>query len=108
MPLLIWLVKNDKPLEGELDNRQSYRHSTSGSMLIYIFIIDILDVRPSRGDPTNHEIQFPLHPNRQAFAAIFVQKPERPERPAVIGSVTYEVIRPDMSTIFEGFVARTS
>jgi hypothetical protein len=45
-------------------------------------------------------VQLPLHSDRQAFPAVFVQDVERSERFPIMGSVMHEVIRPDMVAIF--------
>ena len=45
-------------------------------------------------------IQLSFHPNCQTFPAVLVQDVQCPESPAIIGSVMYKVIRPNMILIF--------
>jgi hypothetical protein len=44
-------------------------------------------------------IQFPVHPDRQAFPAVFIQDIERTMGSAIICAVVYAVIRLDVVTI---------
>ena len=44
-------------------------------------------------------VQLALHPDRQAFPAVFIQDVQCPERLPVIGPVMHEVVRPNVVAI---------
>ena len=47
-----------------------------------------------------NRVKLSFYPDREAFSAILVQDVQCPESPAIIGSVMYKVVRPDMILIF--------
>ena len=57
------------------------------------------NIAKAQGVDDLSRVQLPFDPDRQTFPAMFIQDVERSERPAIVGSVVYEVVRPDMVAI---------